>query len=94
MSKHKLKDNFQIPKSDCVVVPNKVFIEDNVLYLVDNESTLKCENSEWFIKTPLTNELYIPLGLGALPTYFIEDVTNILDLDTFNLLFEACNETN
>lgn len=94
MSKHKLKDNFQIPTNDCVVVQNKVFIEDGVLYLVDNKNALKCENGEWFIKTPLTNDLYIPLGLGALPTYFIEDVTNISNPDAFNLLFEVCNETN
>lgn len=91
MSLHKLKNNFQIKQKDVVVVKDKVSVEENILYLKDNDNTIKFENNEWSIKTPLTNNKYIPLGLGALPTYYIED-TGIEDIDEFNSLFELCNE--
>lgn len=92
MSKHKLKDDFQITASNIVIVPNKVYVENNVLYLINNDETVKFEGGEWFIKTPLTENVYIPLGLGALPTYYIEDTANVQDIDAFNLLFETCDE--
>lgn len=91
MSLHKLKDDFQFKQEDVVIVKDKVFVEENILYLKDNDNTIKFENNEWSIKTPLTNNEYIPLGLGALPTYYIED-TGIEDIDEFNSLFELCNE--
>lgn len=91
MSLHKLKNDFQIKQKDVVVVKDKVFVEENILYLKDNDSTIKFEDNEWSIKTPLTSNEYIPLGLGALPTYYIED-TSIEDIDEFNSLFELCNE--
>ena len=92
MSKHKLKSNFQITASDIVIIANRVYVENNVLYLINNDETVKFEGGEWFIKTPLTENVYIPLGLGALPTYYIEDTANVQDIDAFNLLFETCNE--
>lgn len=91
MSLHKLKSDFQVKQKDVVIVKDKVFVEENILYLKDNDNTIKFENNEWSIKTPLTNNKYIPLGLGAFPTYYIED-TGIEDIDEFNSLFELCNE--
>lgn len=91
MSLHKLKDDFQMCQKDIVIVKDKVLIKDKTLYLINNDTTLKFENGEWFVKTQLTNNDYISLGLGALPTYYIEDA-NIENVDAFNSLFEVCNE--
>ncbi|MGN1221786.1 MAG: hypothetical protein ACI4TT_00965 [Christensenellales bacterium] len=64
-------------------------MENNTLYLIDNNITYKLIDSTWFIKTPLTNNEYIPLGVGALPTYVIDNV-DVEDIDAFNGLFESC----
>lgn len=93
MSLHKLKNDFQINQKNKVIVQNKVSIKEDVLYLIDNDATFKFEDDKWFIKTPLTNNEYISLGLGALPTYHIED-TGVEDVETFNSLFELCDEEN
>ena len=85
-----LKYNFKVKTKNKVIVPNKVYVEDGVLYLLSDEETFKFEDEQWFIKTPLTQKRYIPIGLGALPSYRLDNVDPKLEEDEdFNLLFET-----
>jgi len=89
----KLKHDFNLVKNNGEIVVNKVWVENNTLYLIDNDTTYKFEDSNWYIKTPLTNGEFISLGVGALPTYLTDNV-DVEDIDAFNGLFESCETDN
>lgn len=89
----KLKHDFNLVKNNGEIVANKVWVKDKTLYLIDGDTTYKLVDATWFIKTPLTNDKFISLGVGALPTYLIENV-DVEDIDAFNGLFEPCETDN
>lgn len=89
----KLKNEPTLTKNNGEIIVNKVWVENNTLYLVDNDTTYKLENDNWYIKTPLTNDEFISLGIGALPTYLTNNV-DVEDIDAFNGLFEPCETDN
>ena len=90
----KIKDDFSVTLHTGRIVTNKVWVKNDTLFLVDGETTYKFVEGAWYIKTPLTNNEYIPLGIGALPGYIINETINIEDADAFNALFvEVADET-
>ena len=89
----KLKHDFNLIKNNGEIIVNKVWVENGVLYLVDNDATYKLIDHTWFVKTPLTLGEFIPLGVGALPTYITENV-DVEDIDAFDGLFEPCETDN
>lgn len=83
---YKIKSNFEV-MNDGSIIPEKVWIENSNLHIVDGENHHKFEGGKWFVKTPLTNNEFIFLGVGALPGVEIEKV-GVLDETNFNALFE------
>lgn len=89
----KLKNELNLTKTNGEIIINKVWIENGVLYLVDNDTIYKLIDHTWFVKTPLTLGEFISLGIGALPSYLVENV-DVEDIDAFNSLFEPCETNN
>lgn len=87
----KIKPNFEV-MNDGLIIPDKVWIENSTLNIVASEDAHhKYEGGKWYVKTPLTNNEFIFLGVGALPGVEIEKV-GILDETSFNALFEEKQE--
>lgn len=89
----KIKDNFTVTLKTGRIVTGKVWVKNDALFLVDGDTTYKFVDNAWYIKTPLTNDEYIPLGVGALPGYTLPENITIEDADAFNNLFEVVDET-
>lgn len=83
---YKIKSNFEV-MNDGSIIPDKAWIENSILNIVDGDNHNKFEDGKWFVKTPLTNNKFIFLGVGALPGVEIEKV-GVLDETSFNALFE------
>jgi hypothetical protein len=87
----KIKRYFEILNNG-VIITNKVWVENSILNIISN-GHYKCENGKWYIKTPLTSNDFIFLGVGALPSVQIEK-TGVENEISFDALFEKISETN
>lgn len=87
---YKIKSNFEV-MNDGSVIQDKVWIENSTLHIADGENHHKFEDGKWFVKTPLTNNEFIFLGIGALPGVKLEKI-GVLDETSFNAIFEEMQE--
>ncbi len=78
-----------------IIVTNKVFVEDQELHILNNDEELMLKNNKWYVKTPLTNNNYLYLGVGSFPNCTLEVLeSEILRANDFNLLFEEITQEN